>query len=245
MQTVNWSGQGEGTLTVPFILEVDVGFDNQLPFNVLLTNNYIDAQNTVNYFKFSDSLTKYVLAFMISNRDSMLYYESNDAIKLTAFLTDKNDYLDGPFVVSSYAGIQYIAKQQIFDPGRTESAGIYTGLWVSNRTYNLNDTVMYEGFLYACIEYNSDEVFTPSRWENLSGIKTTIQTRKPLESDFDYELGNVWINQTDYSHYILVGNDNSIGIWNLSSTKADEVTLSLNNDEKLEIKDHTIEGGEW
>jgi hypothetical protein len=245
MQIVEWTGQGEGTIESPFLLNVDSNFDIEAPFNILLSNNYIDIQREVNYFRFTNSITKYILAYIISNRDSLLYFETKHAIKVTAFLTDKVDYIDGPFVVSSYGGIQYVVKQQIFDPARSQSEGYYRGLWVSGESYSVNDTVVYNGFLYRCITSNFDVSFTASKWENLSGSKTIIQTRDPLASDYNYDIGTLWINTVQLTHFILVKNLNNIAIWNLGSIKADEETLSVNETSRLEIKNKTVEGGEW
>lgn len=245
MQTVTWSGQGEGTITAPYILNVEVGFSTSQPFNILLATNYIDNQKEFNYFKFSNSLTIYTLAQVISNRDSLMYIEPRNAIKTTFFLTDKSNYLDGPFIVTSYGGSLYILKQQVFDSLPGESDGFYRGLWVSGETYAVNDTVVYNGFLYICLEANYDTTFTASKWMNLSGSKTILSTRDPLQSDYNYDLGTLWINTVNESHFILVKQDNNIAVWNLGSMKPDNLTLALNFDNEIEIKNHTIEGGEW
>jgi len=245
MQTVTWSGQGEGSITSPYILNVQVGFDIQQPFNILITGNYIDSQKKFTYFKFSNTSTIYTLAHVISNRDSLMYIEAANAVKTTMFLTDKNNYLDGPYMITSYAGSLYILKQQIFDPVKGEAEGTYKGLWVSKENYSVNDTVVYEGFLYICIEANYDTYFSYSKWVNLSGQKKIIADRDPLPSDYDHEIGTLWINTVGYTHFILVNNDNNIALWNLGSIKADELTLSVNEDSELEIKNRTIEGGEW
>jgi hypothetical protein len=86
MQVVTWSGQGDGTFGVPFILQKPQGFDAAAPFNILLSTNYIAAQPETTYFRFDDSLTKYTLAHIISNRDSLMYIETRNAIKVTLFL---------------------------------------------------------------------------------------------------------------------------------------------------------------
>lgn len=245
MQTVTWSGQGEGTITSPYILNVATGFTTQQPFNILITGNYIDSQKEINYFKFSNSMTIYVLAHILSNRDSLMYINTSNAIKVTMFLTDKNNYIDGPYIVTSYSGIQYILKQQVFDPLQAEADGSYRGLWVSKTDYRVNDTVVYDGFLYICIEANYDTYFTQSKWLNLSGQKKVITNRDPLPSDYNHEIGTLWINTNGFTHFILVNADNNIAVWNLGSIRADEVTLSVNGDSQLEIKERTIEGGEW
>lgn len=245
MQKVTWSGEGEGTIISPYILTVESGFDLEQPFNILLTNNYIDAQKEFNYFRFSDSLTIYTLAHIVSNRDSLMYIEPSDAIKTTMFLTDKNDYLDGPYIVTTYSGNLYILKQQIFDPLQNESEGFYKGLWVSGTNYSVNDTVVYNDFLYICIEANYDTVFTTSKWINLSGSKTIILTRDPLSTDYNYSIGTRWINTQNSTHFVLVNNDNNIAVWSLGTFTADEITLTINENHEVEIKDYTIDGGEW
>lgn len=245
MQTVTWTGQGEGTLTSPFILNTNVGFTTSQPFNILITGNYTYSQRQFNYFRFSSSITIYTLGHLISNRDSLMYIEASNAIKTTLFLTDKNNIIDGPYIVTSYAGIQYILKQQVFDPLAGDSEGTYRGIWVSRTSYSVNDMVIYNGFLYVCIEANYDTIFTASKWTNLSGAKTIITTRDPLPSDYNYDIGTLWINTDNDSHFILVNQGDNIGIWNLGSMKPDNQTLALNLSNEIEIKDHTIEGGEW
>ena len=116
MQVVKWTGQGEGTLLYPFILEVENDFVITSPFNIKITQNYVGSQNKENYFKFDNSLTIYLLSYMVSNRDSFLYFESKHAIKVTLFLTNNSDIIDGPYMITTQEGIQYIVKQQVFDP---------------------------------------------------------------------------------------------------------------------------------
>lgn len=245
MQKVTWTGQGEGTTSSPYILNVPAGFDTLSSFNIYITGNYIDAQKEFTYFKFNNSLTIYALAHIISNRDTLMYVETRDAIKTTMFLTDKNNFLDGPYIVTSYGGVQYILKQQVFDPLPSEEEGSFRGLWVSGTDYQVNDTIVYKGFLYICIEANYDTIFTSSKWENLSGSRIITNDRDPLPSDYNYDLGTVWVNTEGASHFILVNQDNNIATWNLASMKPDNVTLSLNEDNEMQIKDYTIEGGEW
>jgi hypothetical protein len=245
MQKVTWSGQGEGTITSPYILNTSVGFDIQQAFNIYITSNYVDAQKKYNYFKFSNSLSIYTLAYIISNRDSLMYMETANAIKTTMILTDKTNYLDGPFIVTSYGGSLYILKQQIFDPMPSEEEGSFRGIWVSKETYSVNDTVVYNGFLYICLEANYDTIFTASKWSNLSGSKILVMERDPLPSDYNYDLGTTWVNKDNNSHFILVNQDANIATWNLGSMKPDNVSLSINNNNEMQIKNFTIEGGEW
>lgn len=245
MQKVTWSGQGEGTITSPYILNVEIGFDIQQPFNILITTNYIDSQKEYNYFRFSNSSTTYTLAYIVTNRDSLMYIDSKNAIKLTMFLTDKNNYIDGPYIVTSYNGTLYIIKQQIFDPSRKSTEGFYRGLWVSKQTYVVNDTVVYNNLLYMCLESNYDTFFTHAKWLNLSTSTNVKKTRDPLPSDYNYDIGTIWINTEGYAHFILVNVNDNIAVWNLGSIRADELTLSVNESSELEIKNRTIEGGEW
>lgn len=245
MQKATWSGQGEGTVSSPYILNVDLTFNLQQPFNILITTNYIDSQKEFNYFRFSNSATIYTLAYVVTNRDSLMYIEAKNAIKVTMFLTDKSNYLDGPYIVTSYSGTMYILKQQVFDPSKKVFEGFYRGLWQSKETYGVNDIVLFNNMLYVCLIGNSDSIFIHGNWLNLSNGTNIIQTRNPLPSDYNYDIGTIWINTVDYSHFILVDSTNNIAKWNLGSIRADEVTLSVNNNSELEIKNRTIEGGEW
>lgn len=245
MQKVIWSGQGEGTTDLPFILETDVDFNIQLPFNIEITTNYVAAQPEFTYFKFDNSITVYMLAHVITNRDSLMYIEGRDAIKITMFLTTFVNILEGPYQITSSGGSQYLLKQQVFDPSRSATEGYYRGLWVSGQSYDVNDIVIYDGITYQCIEFNHDEVFTESKWNLLSGFKAIEQTRDPLPSDYNYPIGSIWVNTDGKRHFILVNADGNIATWNLSSINPDNETLGLNGNLELEIKDKTIEGGEW
>jgi hypothetical protein len=217
MQIVTWSGQGDGTFGVPFLLQKPVNFNIEAPFNIFISANYIAPQPETTYFRFSDSLTKYTLAHIISNRDSLIYVETRNAIKVTLFLTDKVDYTDGAFQVLTYNGNQYIVKQQIFDPKRAEFVGYYRGLWVSKAHYGANDAVMYDNFLYVCIEANHDTVFDKNKWINVSGIEVVSIDRDPTNEDYEYALGTMWINTTTYDHFVLVNNVVDEAIWNPNS----------------------------
>lgn len=217
MQVVTWSGQGDGTFGVPFILNKPTNFDADSPFNILLSTNYIAAQPETTYFRFSDELTKYTLAHIISNRDSLMYVETRNAIKVTLFLTDKVDYLDGTFQLMTYSGNQYIVKQQIFDPKTAEFVGYYRGLWVSGAHYEVNDAVMYNNFLYVCTIANNDTVFDKTKWINVSGVEVVSLDRAPGTTDYNYELGTVWVDNNTYNHYVLVDNTANAAVWNLGS----------------------------
>lgn len=245
MQIVKWTGSGDGTFTSPFVLNVNAGFNAQQPFNVNMVSNYIASQNELTYIRFNDSSIVYLLASIISNRDSLMYFEQKNAIKTTMFLTDHVDYIDGPYVATVYMGIHYIVKQQVFDPLRKQSDGTYQGLWVSGNTYEVNDMVLYEGKLYVCIQSNYDTIFTHSKWINLSGGQIVQMNRDPLPSDYNYSIGTTWINTENLSHFVLVNHDNNIAKWNVGSVRPDDETLAFNHDSQLEIKNKTIEGGEW
>lgn len=216
MQVVTWSGQGNGSLTSPFLLNKPDGFNELEPFNILLTNNYIDSQNESNYFKFSDSLTIYTLAYIISNRDSLMYIQSRDAIKVTMFLTDKTDYLDGPYIITTYGGTVFLAKQQIFEPPKEAYEGYYRGIWVSGEVYDVNDTVVYDEKMYVCITANADIVFNEDNWIAVGGIKLITSNISPTVNDYDYDLGTLWINTENNYHFILVDNTIDAAVWNAS-----------------------------
>lgn len=217
MQTVIWAGQGDGTFGVPFLLQKPENFDIEAAFNILITVNFIAPQPETAYFRFSDSLTKFTLAHIISSRDSLIYIETRNAIKVTLFLTDKVNYLDGAFQVLTHNGNQFISKQQIFDPKRAEFVGFYRGLWVSKAFYGKNDAVMYDDFLYVAIEESNDTVFDHNKWINVSGIEVISIDRDPTNEDFSYALGTMWINTVTYDHFVLVRNDIDQAIWNPNS----------------------------
>lgn len=110
-----WSGVGEGTLVNPFIIDMPVNYDFEEPFHIRLDSNYEAETENNTFFKFSIDLTRtYLLALIVKDVGPALMYYSHKAIAYTMLLTETVDHTDGPFIVSTYKGIHYMLKQQIF-----------------------------------------------------------------------------------------------------------------------------------
>jgi hypothetical protein len=115
MTIARWSGQGDGTLVEPYILNVTSAINAEEPFYIRLDSNYTANKNESSYFVFSnDTSTTYLLAIIVQDPNTSLYYESKDALYYTTLLTNVVDYTDGPFTLNVYNGVNYILKQQIF-----------------------------------------------------------------------------------------------------------------------------------
>src|SRR5690606_5850087 len=114
MQKAVWNGLGEGSSADPFILEVDNDFDINNSFNIKIESNFMGWQNEENYFKFSNSTTVYLLALIIKDRNETKYFMTKNAIDYTFIVSDHKNINEGPFTVTSYLGVYYLLKQQIF-----------------------------------------------------------------------------------------------------------------------------------
>jgi hypothetical protein len=115
MTIARWSGEGDGTLVEPYILNVTSAINVEEPFYIRLDSNYTANKNESSYFVFSnDTSTKYLLAIIVQDPSTALYYESKNALYYTTLLTNVVDYTDGPFTLNVYNGVSYILKQQVF-----------------------------------------------------------------------------------------------------------------------------------
>lgn len=109
-----WSGQGEGTLVNPFIITMPVDYNVEEPFYIRLDNNFVADTLKDTYFRFNtDPATTYLLAVIVKDVDSRLYFQSANAILHTTLLTSIVDYTDGPFAINVFAGVHYILRQQV------------------------------------------------------------------------------------------------------------------------------------
>lgn len=115
MTIARWSGQGEGTLVDPFIIDVPSSFNDEEPFYIRMDNNYLAEKNEENYFKLSNSPTVYLLAVVVKDANVNVFYQSKKAIEYTLLLTNRVDYTDGAFIINVYNGVHYILKQQVFN----------------------------------------------------------------------------------------------------------------------------------
>lgn len=167
MQTLIWNGAGEGTLSNPFVLESATAFDQTKAFNINLKTNYLADTLEYTYFKIDDNLTVYLLATLQFDRNRIMIYEAKQAINYTVFLTDKIDYIDGPYSVNFYNGIHYLVKLQIFDM-KNRQEGAFTGPWVPNRQYFINDMVLYGNNLYITEITQMSSTFIVEDWINVS-----------------------------------------------------------------------------
>jgi hypothetical protein len=121
MTIARWSGQGEGTFVEPFILNVNQDFNIEEPFYIRLDSNYSAKKNEQTYFKFSNNpSTKYLLAIVIQDVGTPIFYHSKNALYYTALLTNIVDYTDGAFIININNGVSYILKQQIFSLNEIE-----------------------------------------------------------------------------------------------------------------------------
>lgn len=110
-----WNGAGDGTLVNPFIITMPIDYDPEEPFQIRLDSNYLFNSGTNTYFKFStDPATIYLLAIVVKDSDTNVYFKSAGAISYTMLLTSIVDYTDGPFITNTFAGVHYLLKQQIF-----------------------------------------------------------------------------------------------------------------------------------
>ncbi|MFY9173885.1 MAG: hypothetical protein WAO24_00850, partial [Peptococcia bacterium] len=115
MQKVIFRAQGNGSLSRPFILEVDHQFDKNSPFMVEIEANYEGFERVTNYFAFSNNSEVMLLSYLKLVDNHYIEHETEHALARTFIATDKNHIVDGPFVVSIYGGITYLSKMQLHD----------------------------------------------------------------------------------------------------------------------------------
>lgn len=189
MQTLIWNGAGAGTLSNPFILKSVTAFDQTKAFNINLKTNYLADTLEYTYFKINNNLTVYLLATLQFDRNRVMIYEAKKAINYTVFLTDKIDYIDGPYSVNFYNGIHYLVKLQIFDM-KNRQEGAFTGPWVPNRQYFINDMVLYGNNLYIT-EFNQlSPTFVLEDWINVSAKNEEIKVSDIPPTSYGV---NLWV----------------------------------------------------
>lgn len=115
MQKVIFRAQGNGSLSRPFILEVDHQFDKNSPFMVEIEANYEGFERVTNYFAFSNNSEVMLLSYLKLVDNHYIEHETEHALARTFIATDKNHIVDGPFAVSIYGGITYLSKMQLHD----------------------------------------------------------------------------------------------------------------------------------
>jgi len=189
MQTLIWNGAGEGKLSNPFVLESTNPFDQTKAFNINLKNNYLADTLDYAYFKINEGITIYLLATLQFDRNRVMVYEAKNALNYTVFLTDKVDYIDGPYSVNVYNGISYLIKLQMFDM-KNRQEGAFTGPWVPNRQYFVNDMVLYANNLYITEVNQASPTFIVEDWINASAKNEEIKVSDTPPTAYG---SNLWI----------------------------------------------------
>jgi len=237
MQTLTWNGAGSGTLISPFILDAPSGFSIEKSFDISFKNNYIAMKPEYAYFQIGNMVSIYLLATMQFDRKGISLYEPKNAIVYTAFLTDKINYVDGPYGVTVHEGISYLLKLQFFDI-KSKSDGRFTGLWETDKQYYVNDMVLYQNNLYVTQSAQKSTYFIETDW-----IKVSVKNSEIMVADeppVQYGL-QLWIKPLltiPGGGYVIEDLDNPEAIQeeeSLVSENETESTPEENNEEELVI----------
>lgn len=123
-------------------------------------------------------------------------------------------YMEFPLSISRQGGFPLDRHSLWFDKTQAEE-------------YASTSPLAYPGQYIAVVNEEESKVdaykidFDGSLVEFGGGVSAIVQSKNPATSDWEYEIGQMWINSTDKSVWFLVATSDSNGIWKKMVTPED------------------------